>query len=247
MFWNFKNIGEEETELRIDGDIVDDSWAWIYEWFGETATSPNAFREILKEHKGKNITIWIDSYGGDVFAAAGIYNALKEHKGKKTVKIDGKAMSAASVIAMAGDQILMSPVGMIMIHNPWSSVRGDAIEMRKAASVLDEVKETILNAYQSKTGKSRKKIASLMDDETYMSAKTALNNGFINEIMYAEKEQVVENSISFSGGMFRNSVNDGIERFFEMNKRLSQKSWQDLPLNTYKAKLQLLERKLKNV
>src|SRR5699024_1925239 len=97
-------------------DIVDDDDVWIYEWLGWEATAPNAFREELSEFKGQDITVWIDSYGGSVFAGASIYNALEEHGGKITVKIDSKAMSAASVIAMSGDEILMSPVAVMMIH-----------------------------------------------------------------------------------------------------------------------------------
>ncbi|MBV4420324.1 Clp protease ClpP [Clostridium tyrobutyricum] len=148
-FWNFiKNDASEESseniELRISGDIVPDNDAWIYEWLEEESASPNAFREELNNYKDKDITVWIDSYGGDVFAAAGIYNALKNHNGKITMKIDGKAMSAASVIAMAGDEILMSPVGVMMIHNPLTGVKGDMRDLRKAADVLDIVKETIL-------------------------------------------------------------------------------------------------------
>ena len=117
-FWKFiKNKATETTqafvELRIEGDIVDDEDIWIYEWFGESATAPNAFKEELSEFKGQDLIVWIDSYGGSVFAGASIYNALKEHDGKITVKIDGKAMSAASVIAMAGDEILMSPVALM--------------------------------------------------------------------------------------------------------------------------------------
>src|SRR5690625_1625923 len=104
-FWKFINKAEDEpVELHIKGDIVDNDDVWIYEWFGEDATAPNAFKEELSEFKGRDITVWIDSYGGSVFAGASIYNALKEHNGKITVKIDGKAMSAASVIAMAGDE-----------------------------------------------------------------------------------------------------------------------------------------------
>ncbi|MHB8124658.1 MAG: head maturation protease, ClpP-related [Desulfitobacteriaceae bacterium] len=218
-FWNFiKNEGssDEEIELRISGEIVDDDIAWLYEWFGITAASPNSFRDALAEHKGKDITVWIDSPGGDVFAGAGMYNALKEHKGKVTVKIDGKAMSAASVIAMAGDEIKMSPVGVLMIHNPLSSVRwGEAKDMRHAADVLDEVKETIVNAYQIKTKRSRNKISQLMDDETWMGARKALSEGFIDEMLYTDQQTdpAIENSFMFSGIAMQNSVSANMDRF----------------------------------
>ena len=193
-FWKFitnksEDGQEENVELRIQGDIVSDDDAWIYEWLEMDHASPNAFRDELNEYDGKDITVWIDSYGGDVFAAAGIYNALKNHNGKITTKIDGKAMSAASVIAMAGDKVMMSPVAIMMIHNPLSSVQGYASDMRKQADVLDSVKESIVNAYQLKSGRSRNKISQMMDDETWMDANTAMKNGFADEMLYTDKEE----------------------------------------------------------
>ena len=219
-FWNFvKNeANPEEVELRIEGEIVSDDDAWIYEWFGIPAATPNAFRQALAEHSGKNINVWIDSWGGDTTAAAGIYNALKEHKGKVIVKIDGKAVSAGSVIAMAGDEIQISPVGIMMIHNPWSSIRGaEAKDMRHMADVLDEVKESIVNAYQAKTGRSRKKISEMMDNETWMSAKTAKKEGFVDDILYADAGAAnpVENSFMFSGLAIQNSVKQSMDRLFD--------------------------------
>jgi ATP-dependent Clp protease protease subunit len=223
-FWNFiKNAKEpEEVELRIEGEIVSDDEAWIYEWFGIDVASPNAFRKELAEHKGKNITVWVDSWGGDVFAAAGMYNALKEHKGKVTTKVDGKAVSAGSVIAMAGDEILMSPVSIMMIHNPWSRATGEAKDMRKAADVLDEVKETIMNAYQLKTGKDRAEISDLMDEESWMSAKKAMNEGFVDGVLYSgSTEMVVENSYTLSGMAIQNSVDQSMQKFFEQMKKMA--------------------------
>lgn len=174
-FWNFTG----DDELRIDGDIVDDGDIWLYEWFGDPATSPNKFRDELKNHKGRPLTVTIDSYGGSVFAAAGIYNALREHGNKITVKIDGKAMSAASVVAMAGDDVLMSPVSVIMIHNPLTTIRDAyATELRRVADTLDEVKETIINAYQRHSKLSREDISALMDSEALMRATTAIERGF---------------------------------------------------------------------
>lgn len=197
-FWKFIENKATETEpesieLRIEGDIVDDSDVWIYEWFGEPAAAPNLFREELSNYKGKDITVWIDSYGGSVFAGASIYNTLKEHKGKITVKVDGKAMSAASVIAMAGDEVLMSPVAVMMIHNPLTGVYGDMHNLRKVADILDEVKDSIINAYVLKTGKSREEVSALMDEEFYMSANTALKNKFVDGVLYQDQPLNVEN------------------------------------------------------
>ena len=197
MFWKFIRNAATETmpesiELRIEGDIVSDDDVWLYEFLGTGSTSPNRFKEELKKYAGKDITVWIDSYGGDVFAAAGIYNALKEHNGKVTVKIDSKALSAASIIAMAGDEVLMSPVAIMMIHNPFTMAEGDMHDLRKAAEVLDAVKNSIINAYALKTGKSRAKISAMMDDETWMSANVAVKEGFADGILYMNKPEAEE-------------------------------------------------------
>lgn len=127
--------------------------------------------------------MWINSPGGDCVAAAQIYNMLMEYKGGVTVKVDGIAASAASVIAMAGDAVLMSPVSMLMIHNPMTVAMGDSEELKKAVEMLAEVKESIINAYELKTGLSRAKISHLMDAETWMDARKAVELGFADGIM----------------------------------------------------------------
>ena len=132
-----------------------------------------------------DITLWINSPGGDCIAAAQIYNMLMDYKGNVTVKIDGIAASAASVIAMAGTKVIMSPVSMLMIHNPMTMAMGDTKEMEKAISMLSEIKESIINAYELKTGMSRAKIARLMDAETWMDAQKAVEYGFVDEVMFA--------------------------------------------------------------
>lgn len=172
-FWNITN-----NELRLDGTIAEESW------WGDEVT-PKAFREELKTVKG-DITVYINSPGGDVFAGSQIYTALKEHKGKVTVKIDGLAASAASVIAMAGDTVVMAPTAYMMIHNPLTCVFGNKEDLKKASKVLDEVKEGLLNAYEDKTGLAREKISALMDAETWMSARSALELGFCDEVLDEE-------------------------------------------------------------
>jgi ATP-dependent Clp protease, protease subunit len=217
-FWNFITNEDllDTVELRIEGDIISDSDAWIYEWFDEPAASPNAFRNELNQHKGKSINLWIDSFGGDVFAAGGIYNALKSHDGKIIAKIDSKAMSAASVIAMAADEIHMSPVGLMMIHNPLTGVHGDMRDLRKAADVLDTVKDTIINAYVAKTNKSRSFISALMDDETYMSAHDAVKNGFADKVIGEEEEKVM--NFSFNRFSIVNSANETMKKLKDFQK-----------------------------
>ncbi|MEK4181734.1 head maturation protease, ClpP-related [Aeribacillus sp. FSL K6-1121] len=229
-FWKFivnqaTETEPESVELRIEGDIVDDDEAWLYEWFGMPATTPNAFKEELSQYKGKDITVWIDSYGGSVFAAAGIYNALKEHNGKITVKIDSKAMSAASVIAMAGDEVLMSPMAVMMIHNPLTTAYGNMHDLRKVADILDTIKESIVNAYALKTGRSRNKISQLMDDETWMSANVAVKEGFADSILYQDQPLDVANMSQFTFNRLAvvNSANQSIRHAVELiNKQNKQ-------------------------
>jgi ATP-dependent Clp protease protease subunit len=130
--------------------------------------------------------VWINSPGGDCVAAAQIYNMLMDYKGNVTVRIDGIAASAASVIAMAGNTVLMSPVSTMMIHNPATVAMGDHNDMQKAIEMLNEVKESIINAYEIKTGLSRAKLAHLMDAETWMNANKAVELGFADGIIARE-------------------------------------------------------------
>ena len=154
-----------------------------------------------------DITIWVNSPGGDVFAAAQIYNLLMDYPGKVTIKIDGLAASAASVIAMAGGEVLMSPVSMLMVHNPMTIAFGDTIEMEKAIAMLSEVKESIINAYELKTGMSRAKISRLMDNETWMNAKKAVELGFADGILFSDNSGSPEgDSIIFSNLTVTNSL-----------------------------------------
>lgn len=178
-FWNWvKNEGQEARTLYLTGEISDETW------FGDEVT-PRIFKDELMAGSG-DITLWINSPGGDVFAAAQIYNMLMDYPGRVTVKIDGLAASAASVIAMAGSQVEMSPVAMMMIHNPITVAIGDSKEMQKAIDMLAEVKESIVNAYEIKTGLSRNKISKLMDAETWFNAKKAVELGFADSILYTE-------------------------------------------------------------
>ena len=145
-----------------------------------------------------DITVWINSPGGDCVAAAQIYNMLMDYKGNVTVKIDGIAASAASVIAMAGTKVLMSPVSMLMIHNPMTAAFGDCGEMQKAIEMLGSVKDSIINAYEIKTGLSRARLSHLMDAETWMDANKAVELGFADEIMTRSEqtEDIVAPTVS---------------------------------------------------
>lgn len=185
-FWNWKNQTENnptERTLFLNGTIAEESW------FDDDVT-PQLFKDELNAGEG-DIVVWINSPGGDCVAAAQIYNMLSNYKGKVTVKIDGIAASAASVIAMAGTEVLMSPVSMLMIHNPMTIAMGDHAEMQKAIDMLAEVKESIINAYSFKTGLSRAKLSHLMDAETWMDANKAVELGFADDILNRPKSKAV--------------------------------------------------------
>ena len=215
-FWNWKKIKTvdqetgletEERILFLNGTIAEESW------FDDDIT-PDLFKDELNAGTG-DITLWINSPGGDCVAAAQIYNMLSEYPGKVTVKIDGIAASAASVIAMAGNDVQMSPVSMMMIHNPATIAWGDHTEMKKAMELLDAVKESIINAYVLKTGQSRVKLSHLMDAETWMDANKAVELGFADGILFSERNAPEEGADTESGAkdtvMFsRRAVNNAL-------------------------------------
>lgn len=185
-FWNWvKN--EEGRTLYFDGYIAQDSW------FDDDIT-PKQFKSELTNSDG-DIIVWLNSPGGDVFAASQIYNMLKEYNGKITVKIDGIAASAASVIAMAGSEILMSPVAMMMIHNPATVIFGEASDLQNGIDMLSEVKESIINAYEQRTSLPRNKISKMMDAETWFSAQKAVELGFADKVLYEDSEEVTDGFI----------------------------------------------------
>ena len=198
-FWNWKTrtaVNQETQEpvtertLFLSGTIAEESW------FDDDVT-PQLFRDELNAGSG-DITVWINSPGGDCVAAAQIYNMLMDYKGNVTVKIDGIAASAASVIAMAGTSVLMAPTSLMMIHNPMTAAFGSKDEMEKAIEMLEEVKESIINAYELRTGLSRARISHLMDSETWMNAKRAIELGFADGMLTDEKVMAEMPAFEFS-------------------------------------------------
>ena len=174
-FWNWIKNSDDTRILRLEGPIDEESF------WGDEIT-PQMFRDELESGEG-DVTVWINSPGGNVFAAAEIYTMLKDYKGSITVKIDAIAASAASVVAMAGDTVQMSPVAMLMIHDPSTVAMGNTKDMEKAIEVLTEVKESIINAYAAKSGLSHARIANLMSNETWMNAKKAVELGFADDVL----------------------------------------------------------------
>lgn len=206
-FWKWTNQAATETApaeriLFLNGTIAEESW------FDDDVT-PALFKEELQSGDG-NITVWINSPGGDCVAAAQIYNMLMDYPHDVTVKIDGIAASAASVIAMAGTKVLMSPVSMMMIHNPATVAVGDHEEMQKAIEMLASVKDSIINAYEIRTGLTRAKLSHLMDSETWMDANKAVELGFADEIFsrgtYNEAVPTPEVSMLYSKAAVVNSL-----------------------------------------
>lgn len=190
-FWNWAQ--NEETGVRtlyLDGVIAEESW------FDDDIT-PQAFKTELINGTG-DIVIWLNSPGGDCVAASQIYAMLMDYKGKVTVKIDGIAASAASVIAMAGSKVLMAPTALMMVHNPLTVAIGDSEEMQKAIAMLSEVKESIINAYEIKTNQSRAKLSHLMDAETWLNANKAIELGFADGILEDEKKRSQPEDITYS-------------------------------------------------
>jgi ATP-dependent Clp protease, proteolytic subunit ClpP len=219
----------------LHGTIAEESW------FDDDVT-PQIFKDELNAGSG-DITVWINSPGGDCVAAAQIYNMLTQYKGNVTVKIDGIAASAASVIAMAGNMVLMSPVSMMMIHNPATVAVGDHAEMQKAIDMLAEVKESIINAYVIKTGLSRSKLSHLMDAETWMDANKAVELGFADDIVTRaetkpntdseeededdesteEKEKKPTDSMLFSRKAINNALMNKLEKHYVQSKEIVTK------------------------
>lgn len=199
-------MGTQERTLFLNGTIAEESWY-------DDEVTPALFKEELMAGNG-DVTVWINSPGGDCVAAAQIYNMLMDYPGNVTVKIDGIAASAASVIAMAGTKVLISPVGMLMIHNPATLAWGDSGEIQKAIEMLGSVKDSIINAYEIKTGLSRTKLSHMMDAETWMDAGKAVELGFADGILaraeLTEDVEPMKMSMLYSKATVVNSLMDKI-------------------------------------
>ncbi len=189
-FWNWKNETDEERTLELYGTIAEQSWV-------DDDLTPAMFKDELMKGNGP-ITVWINSPGGDCVATSQIYSMLMDYPGDVTVKIDGIAASAASVIAMAGTKVLMAPTALMMIHNPATMAYGDHNDFSKAIEMLEEVKESIINAYEIKTGLPRLKLSRLMDSETWMNANKALELGFADGLLEDEKRGLAGVSFAYS-------------------------------------------------
>ena len=223
--------------MHLNGTIAEESW------FDDDVT-PRLFKDELMAGTG-DVTVWINSPGGDCVAAAQIYNMLMEYPGSVTVKIDGIAASAASVIAMAGARVLMSPVSMLMIHNPMTIAFGDSGEMQKAIEMLGSVKESIINAYAIKTGLSRAKLSHLMDAETWMDANKAVELGFADGVLSRSGETEVMGipnvSMLFSKATVMNCLMDKIAAKCKIQPTTAVKESAGRSVDALKAELKAIK------
>lgn len=229
-FWNW--VKDEESEARtlyLDGVIAEESW------FDDDVT-PKAFKEDLVAGEG-DIVIWLNSPGGDCIAASQIYTMLMDYKGRVTVKIDGIAASAASVIAMAGTEVLMAPTALMMVHNPLTVAIGDSEEMQKAIAMLSEVKESIINAYEIKTGLSRARLSHLMDAETWLNANKAIELGFADDILADGKKHARQDDFTYA--FSRRSVTNSL-----LNKVCPKNNPSEKPIGKLAADF---EKRLNNI
>lgn len=175
-FWNFKAVDEKTAELTLYGEISD------YSWWGDEVT-PKEFKEDLDALGDIDVlNVYINSPGGDVFAGQAIYSMLKRHKAKINVYIDGLAASIASLIAMAGDKVIMPANAMMMIHNPWTWGMGNSNDFRKLADDLDKIRDSMIVAYEKKSALMINEIIEIMDAETWLSAQDCLDYGLADEI-----------------------------------------------------------------
>lgn len=208
-FWNWQEQDGEMPELMLNGPIDSDTW------WGDEVT-PGMFREELSLRKGKKVKVLINSPGGDLFAACEIYTMLKNHAAGVEVEIQSLAASAASVVAMAGNPVKISPAGMVMIHNPLTGVYGNEHDFAQSIAALKEAKQSIINAYRTKTNLSEEELSAMMDREEWMNAKKAKELGFVDEILFKEEEEPKMQAMCWSHKEYTNRVAACME---EMERR----------------------------
>lgn len=202
---------------------------WIYEeigedWFSGGGVTAKGFQKELSAIKANQIDLHVNSPGGEVFDGLTIHNLIKQHPAKVTTYVDGLAASIASVIALAGDKIVMAENALMMIHNPYGMTRGDAAEMRRMADTLDKVSGSIVLAYANKTGKTDEEIKSMMDAETWMTADEAMNYGFIDEI---SEQMDMAASIKFAPIMAKVGFKNIPENIATKKKQLTARDLED--------------------
>ena len=183
--------------INVNGDIICTDMKWIYDWLEYESCCPADVKNVIAELTDENeeLKVVINSPGGDVQAGQEIYSILKGIKNHVTVEVQSIAASAASMVAMAGDNVRMSPVSLLMIHNASTCTSGDYRDMQHTADVLQTVNTAIMQAYIAKTGKTEDELKDMMDRETWLTANQCLENGFADEIIRDEKQSIITNAM----------------------------------------------------
>lgn len=221
-FWKFQNSVESNgTELILSGPIASETW------WGDEVT-PQEFREELKQHTNDKLTVVLNSGGGDVFAGLEIYNALRELDAEVTIRVDGLAASIASIIAMAGDKVIMSPGSLMMIHRPSVFAAGNVDDLDKAKALLLKIEESITPIYTEKTGLSTERIAEMLEAETWMSAEEAVELGFANEVVKTEKTSLKATIQNALNGNFAYSMEATKQSLASFAEKVSEKEGEDV-------------------
>lgn len=183
--------------VTVNGDIICNDLKWVYDWLEYESCCPADIRKAAAELTDENeeLKVIINSPGGDVQAGQEIYSILKDIKNPVTINVQSMAASAASMIAMAGDTVKMSPVALLMIHNASTCTSGDYRDMQHTADVLQTVNTAIMQAYIAKTGKTEDELKAMMDKETWLTANQCLESGFADEIIKDEKPGIITNAM----------------------------------------------------
>ena len=225
--WNIVKNDDKNAELMLYGDIAESFW-------GDTISAKEV-TEYLADLDVENINVYINSNGGVVDTAIAINNALRRHKAKVTVNIDGIAASAATLITCAGDTVRMPKNALFMIHNPSTIAMGDSEEMRKQADVLEKYKNSIMETYLQKVNIDKEKLSELMDNESWLSAEEALKYGFIDEIIENADIQVVENKVISNNMVFNMAEfkNFNVDKNIKNNGKGSEKMTREEIKNQY--------------
>lgn len=203
-------------KIDVKGVIVSNDDQWVYDMFEMQSTSPKNVSEAIEKSNGEDLEVVINSGGGDVFSGSEIFSTLKEHVGNVEIKIVGVAASAASVIAMAGTKVKMSPSASMMIHNSATGSFGDYNTMNTASEMLQVVNKTIAGAYRTKTGMEESELLGLMNKETWLAPEDAKEKGFIDEILFQDDSLKATASIS---GSIPQAVIDGVRNGMIKNKQ----------------------------
>ena len=227
-------------KVKIKGVIIPNDDKWIYDWFEMDSTCPREVEKEIEKANGEDLEVIINSPGGDVFSGSEIYTLLKDYNGNVVVKIVGVAASAASIIAMAGKKIMMSPTAEMMIHNTTSITRGDYKIMEHEAQVLRDYNGTIANAYMIKSGMSKEDLLALMDKETWLTPEKALEYKLIDEIMFMDNTPKL--AASFGGIMLPQEVINKIRNTIK-SPNVDKNNNSDFLIQKSKAKLNLLKLK----